>query len=96
MAKISNKTTGQHTKAALAARITSRNIQKKRAYSKLYKKTWLALKLRLSKTQTMMDAAILANDDDLAKKYITIQDGVLSEMRTFSDYKFTNTGKKYK
>ena len=96
MTKISNKPVGRHTKAAVSASLTSRKIQKKRAYSKLYKKTWLALKVRLASTQTMMDAALLTNDDDIAKQYQSLQDGVLGEMRTFCDYKFTNTGKKYK
>ena len=95
MTKISNKTPTHATKAALTARLGARKIAKKRSSSKEHKKRWLALKLRLASAQTALNTALKNKDVPRQQVWALVEDKVLTEMRTFSDYKYTNTGKKY-
>lgn len=92
---ISQKPLTQHSAAVVLARLGARKISKKRAYSKQYKNLWLSLKVRLANSQQKLDAALDAGNEIDAENAQVEQDEVLTEMRSFVDYKFTNTGKKY-
>jgi hypothetical protein len=92
--KISSKKATVHTQAALNARFGARKVAKKRSSAKAYKLRWLALKLRLADAQTRLTAALLADDIPRQEVFTLVVDKVLAEMRTFADYRFTDTGKK--
>jgi len=95
MSPISNKPINSHSVASVLVRLGARKVAKKRACSKRYKQVWLNLKTSLAKTQTYLDEAIDAGDEVTVEKWSELQYEVLTKMRTFTDYKFTNTGKKY-
>ena len=92
MPSISKKPATKATKAALTATLAARKIQKK-TRSKKYKTLWLALKRRLARSQTGLSDAIVAKDDILQKYWTKAADETLTEMRTFADYRYTNTAK---
>ena len=87
-------TTTRNSSSKKAGTRTANKNTKKRAYSKTYSKTWAELKNKLIDTEKLIET----NDDNIIIKRlgIKIKEDVLSEMRDFTDYKFTNTGKRCK
>jgi hypothetical protein len=82
------------TKAAVAVTIMAHKIKKKN-HNKEQKKRWLCLKIRLANAQEMLSTAMTLELVESQRFWIGITDDTLKEMRTFSKYRFTNTGKKY-
>ena len=69
---------------------TTRN---KRAYSKKWNKQWKQLKINLYLNQKKIEAE---QDEKEKHHLLNRQELILTIMRTFSDYQFTSTGRKYK
>ena len=65
----------------------------KRAYSKRWRKQWSQLKTNLSLNKNQIEE----ETDPVEKHHLkNRQELILMVMRTFIDYKYTNTGKTYK
>ena len=81
------------SKAPKATKATSKVTKAKRAYSKKFSPLWQELKKELARAQTNIDAAVAVGDTGRAEDWTTAHTHLLLKMRTFSDYKYTNTGK---
>tara|TARA_B110000211_G_scaffold141466_1_gene161603 strand:+ start:165 stop:485 length:321 start_codon:yes stop_codon:yes gene_type:complete len=65
----------------------------KRAYSKKWNKQWKQLKINLYLNKKKIEAQ---EDEEEKHHLLNRQELILTVMRTFSDYQFTSTGRKYK
>ena len=82
------------SKAPKATKATSKVTKAtKRAYSKKFSALWQQLKRELATAQKHIDAAVAVGDTGRAEDWTTAHTHLLLKMRTFSDYKYTNTGK---
>jgi hypothetical protein len=93
ISSITKKPATAATKAAVA--VTMARKIAKTAKNKEQKKRWLCLKIRLANAQEMLSTAMTLELVESQRFWIGITDDTLKEMRTFSKYRFTNTGKKY-